>query len=374
MKWSLCANPKKESMLNNEKLKQDIIQNFGTPCAVIDLDIVDRNIAHLQLLCDRAKLANRPHIKTHKSPLLALRQMEAGATGITCQKLGEAEVMIRAGIQDILIATNIIGAAKSGKLAALLRDVPLKVCADNPISLGAYAEAGLVAGRPVTVVIECDTGQKRAGVATPNEAVALAKIVKHNPWLEFGGLMFYPPLDGWPATQEFLDTTQAGLSSLNLVPKIISTGGTPNLKNLGLLDGANEHRSGTSIFNDRMMMAAGVANIKDCALTVYTSLVSRAEDTRGILDAGSKTFTPDTGGLDGFGLVLEHPKAHIHKMSEEHGFIDISRCKSKPSIGDIFQVIPNHVCVVVNMFDQLVAVRGSQIVDAIPIEARGRLV
>ena len=143
MKWSLCANPKKESMLNNEKLKQDIIQNFGTPCAVIDLDIVDRNIAHLQLLCDRAKLANRPHIKTHKSPLLALRQMEAGATGITCQKLGEAEVMIRAGIQDILIATNIIGAAKSGKLAALLRDVPLKVCADNPISLGAYAEAGL---------------------------------------------------------------------------------------------------------------------------------------------------------------------------------------------------------------------------------------
>ena len=101
-------------MSDNEKLKRDIIQKFGTPCAVIDLDVVDRNIARLQALCNKAKLGNRPHIKTHKSPLLALRQMEAGATGITCQKLGEAEVMVRAGITDILIATNIIGAAKSG--------------------------------------------------------------------------------------------------------------------------------------------------------------------------------------------------------------------------------------------------------------------
>ncbi len=361
-------------MSKNEKLKQDIIQKFGTPCAVIDLDIVDRNIAHLQALCDKAKLANRPHIKTHKSSLLALRQIEAGAIGVTCQKLGEAEVMVRAGIKDIMIATNIIGAAKSGKLAALLRDVSLKICADNPISLNHYAEAGRTAGRPVTVIIECDTGQKRAGVATPNEAVALSKIVQHDPWLEFGGLMFYPPLNGWPATQKFFNITRAGLNSLSLVPKIISTGGTPNLKNLDLLNKATEHRSGTSIFNDRMMMAAGFANIEDCALTVYTSLVSRAEKTRGILDAGSKTFTPDTGGLDGFGLVLEHPKARFHKMAEEHGFIDISRCQNGPSIGDILRVIPNHVCLVVNMFDQLIAVRDNHIVDVISVDARGRLV
>ena len=114
-------------MSDSKKLKQDIIQKFGTPCAVLDLDIVDRNIAHLQALCVKAKLRNRPHIKTHKSPFLALRQMEAGATGITCQKLGEAEVMARAGIKDILIATNIIGAARSGKLAALQRYVSLKI-------------------------------------------------------------------------------------------------------------------------------------------------------------------------------------------------------------------------------------------------------
>ena len=164
-------------MTATDRLKQEIIEQFGTPCAVIDLDIVDRNIAHLQSLCDAAGLANRPHIKTHKSPFLARRQLDAGAIGITCQKLGEAEVMAEAGIEDILIATNIIGAAQSGRLAALQRRFPLKICADNPVSLAAYAEAGQAAERPVRVLVECETGQKRAGVETSEEAVALARIM-----------------------------------------------------------------------------------------------------------------------------------------------------------------------------------------------------
>ena len=124
-------------MVTDEPLKQDIIERFGTPCAVIDLDVVDRNIAHLQSLCDAAGLANRPHIKTHKSPFLAKRQLAAGAVGITCQKLGEAEVMAEAGVGDILIATNIIGAARSGRLAVLQHRMSLKICADNPVSLAA---------------------------------------------------------------------------------------------------------------------------------------------------------------------------------------------------------------------------------------------
>ena len=355
-------------------LKQDIIERFGTPCAVIDMEVVDSNIARLQSMCARAGLANRPHIKTHKSPFLAKRQLAAGAVGITCQKLGEAEVMADAGIEDILIATNIIGAARSGRLAALQRRLPLKICADNPVSLAAYAEAGKAADRPVRVLVECDTGQKRAGVEAPGEALALAKMIRDDPWLEFGGLMFYPPLDGWVATQGFLDAAREGLAELGLVPDIISTGGTPNLVNLGRLDGATEHRSGTSIFNDRMMMAAGVAEIGDCALKIFTSVVSRAGETRGILDAGSKTFTSDIGGLDGFGLIREHPEARIHKMAEEHGFLDLSGCKAPPAVGDIMRVVPNHVCVAVNMVDQLVAVRGNDIVDVLPVAARGRLV
>ena len=186
--------------------------------------------------------------------------------------------------------------------------------------------------------------------------------------------MFYPPLDGWPATQTFVNATRDGLASLNLVPEIISTGGTPNLVNMGHFDGATEHRSGTSIFNDRMMMAAGVADLGDCALKVFTSVVSRAGDARGILDAGSKTFTSDTGGLDGFSLILEHPAARISTLAEEHGFLELSDCESRPVIGDILSVVPNHVCVVVNMFDQLVAVRDNKVVDVLPVTARGRLV
>ncbi len=355
-------------------LKTAVIESFGTPCPVIDLDVVERNIARAQQLCDAAGVANRPHIKTHKSPILAKMQIAAGARGITCQKLGEAEVMANAGITDIVIATNLLGAARSGRLAALQRRVALKVCADNPVSLSAYSEAAQRAERPLDVMIECDTGQKRAGVETPREALALAQIIRDNPWLNFAGLLFYPALDSWPQTQVFLDEMTAGLASLSLKHKIISTGGTPNFANIGKLKGATEHRAGTCIFNDRMMIEEKFATLGDCALQVFTSVVSRGGEERGILDAGSKTLTSDTGGLEGFGLIMEHPEARIHKFAEEHGFLDLSRCNNKPVVGDIVRVIPNHVCVAVNMADQLVAVRGGEIAEVIPVAARGMLV
>ena len=354
--------------------KTEIIETFGTPCATIDLDIVDRNIARAQKLCDQAGVKNRPHIKTHKSPVLANMQIDAGASGITCQKLGEAQVMAEAGISDIVIATNLLGAARSGALAALQQQVALKVCADNPVSLNEYSKAAITAGRPLNVLIECDTGQKRAGVETPSEALILAQLIQSDPMLNFSGLLFYPPLDGWPQTQIFLDELLEKLKTIGLSPEIVSTGGTPNLINLGKLEGATEHRAGTCIFNDLMMVKAGVATLEDCAFQVVTSVVSRAGADRGILDAGSKTLTADTGGLEGYGLILEHPHARLHKFAEEHGFLDLSGCNIKPETGDIVRVIPNHVCVAVNMVDQLVALRHGKIVDVIPVAARGKLV
>ncbi|OED35217.1 alanine racemase [Chromatiales bacterium (ex Bugula neritina AB1)] len=356
------------------ELKTAVIENFGTPCAVIDLDVVERNIEKAQARCDNAGVANRPHIKTHKSPKLALMQMAAGAQGITCQKLGEAEVMANAGITDIIIATNLLGASRSGRLAALQRRLPLKVCADNPVSLTEYSKAATQAGRALDVLIECDTGQQRAGVETPAEALALAEIIKADPMLNFAGLLFYPPVDGWPQTQIFHDEVIAGLDDLGLSATIVSTGGTPNFVNIDKLEGSTEHRAGTCIFNDLMMVEAGMATLEDCAFQVYTSVVSRGGTERGILDAGSKTLTADTGGLDGYGRILEHPTARIHKFAEEHGFLDLSKCNNKPAVGDIVRVIPNHVCVAVNMVDQLVAVRGREIVEVLPVAARGKLV
>jgi D-serine deaminase-like pyridoxal phosphate-dependent protein len=356
-------------------LKHEIARRYGTPCAVIDMDVVERNIARIQGLMDRAGVANRPHIKTHKSPELAKLQRAAGAKGITCQKLGEAEVFADAGFDDILISYNVFGEEKEARMAALMRRTPVKltVAADNPVTIAGLDRAGRMAERPVGVVIECDTGRQRAGVETPDEAVRLAVEAAALPGLVFHGLMFYPPEDGWPATQRFLDKTLEGLKSHGLAPEIISTGGSPNIPHAGALEGQTEHRPGTYIFNDCMQVKAGVATLADCALTIHATVVSRAGPARGILDAGSKTLTTDSGGLDGHGHILEHPEARIAKFAEEHGFLDLSACNDRPEVGDVVRVVPNHVCVVVNMMDRLVAVRGGEIVGEIAVAARGRL-
>jgi D-serine deaminase-like pyridoxal phosphate-dependent protein len=356
-----------------QALKAEVARQFGTPAVVIDLDVVERNIARVQALCDAAGIANRPHIKTHKSPVIAAMQREAGARGITCQKLGEAEVMAESGHDDILISYNILGEEKLGRLGRLLSRTKVTVAADNPVVVAGLPQAAAIAGRDLDVVVECDTGRKRAGVETVAEAVALAKDIASRPGLSFAGFMLYPPENAMAETQGFLDAATAGIRELGLEPRMVSTGGTPNLVNLGRIAGVTEHRAGTSVFNDRMMLTAGVAGLEDCALTVYATVVSRAGPERGIVDSGSKTLTSDTGGLDGHGLILEHPQAKIARFAEEHGFLDLSACNDRPQVGDIVRILPNHVCVVVNMVDRLVTVRGGTLVGELPVAARGCL-
>jgi D-serine deaminase-like pyridoxal phosphate-dependent protein len=355
-------------------LAAKIAREIGTPAAVIDMDRVERNIARVQALCDAVGVANRPHIKTHKSPLLAQMQIAGGAKGITCQKLGEAEVMADAGIDDIFISYNLLGEEKMARLGALHERVEMTVAADNEVVIAGLPAAAARAGRPIGVVVECDTGRQRAGVETPAEAIALARAIAASEGLAFKGFMLYPTESGWPQAQHFLDEALAGIRAHGLEAAMVSTGGSPNLKNLGQLKGATEHRAGTCIYNDRMQVAAGVADWDDCALTIYSTVVSRAAPERGILDAGSKTLTSDPGGgLDGFGLILDHPEARIARFAEEHGFLDLSRSNSRPAIGDVVRIVPNHVCVVVNMLDEVVMVRGDEIVGTLPVAARGKL-
>src|SRR5881398_3924638 len=354
-------------------LAAKIAREYGTPCAVIDMDKVERNIARIQAACDAAGVANRLHIKTHKSPLLATMQIAAGAKGITCQKLGEAEVMAEAGIDDILISYNLIGDEKMARLAALQAKANMTVAADNSTVIAGLPQAASASGRPLSVVVECDTGRKRAGVETPGEAIALAREIAGSEGLKFAGFMLYPTESGWAEAQKFYDEALAGVRALGLDAAMVSTGGTPNLKNVGKLKGATEHRPGTYIYNDRMQVAAGVASWDDCALNIYSTVVSRAGPDRGILDAGSKTLTSDTGGLDGHGLILEHPEAKIAKFAEEHGFLDLTKCNDRPKVGDVVRIVPNHVCVVVNMMDEVVMVRGEEIIGTLPVAARGKL-
>jgi D-serine deaminase-like pyridoxal phosphate-dependent protein len=354
-------------------LAAKIARDYGTPAAVIDMDRVERNIARIQAACDAAGVANRPHIKTHKSPMLAKMQIAAGAKGITCQKLGEAEVMADAGIDDILISYNLIGDEKMARLGALQSKANITVAADNSTVIAGLPQAAALSSRPLSVVVECDTGRKRAGVETPAEAVALAREIAASKGLSFAGFMLYPTETGWAEAQQFFDEALAGVRAHRLEPAIVSTGGTPNLKNVGKLRGATEHRPGTYIYNDRMQVAAGVATWDDCALNIYATVVSRAGPDRGILDAGSKTLTSDTGGLDGHGLILEHPEARIARFAEEHGFLDLTRSNTRPAVGDVVRIVPNHVCVVVNMMDEVVMVRGDEILGTLPVAARGKL-
>src|SRR5690348_5977247 len=334
-------------------LAAKIAKEYGTPCAVIDMDKVERNIARVQAACDAAGVANRPHIKTHKSPLLAQMQVKAGAQGITCQKLGEAEVMADAGIDNILISYNLLGDEKMARLGALQAKANMTVAADNAVVVADLPKAAAASGRTLNVVVECDTGRKRAGVETPAEAILLAHEIAASKGLRFAGFMLYPTESGWTEAQKFYDEALAGIRALGLDAAMVSTGGTPNMKNVGKLKGATEHRPGTYIYNDRMQVKAGVAGWDDCALNIYSTVVSRAGPERGILDAGSKTLTSDTGGgLDGHGLILEHPEARIAQFSEEHGFLDLRACNDRPKVGDILSIIPNHVCVVVNMVDR----------------------
>ncbi|WP_315719606.1 MULTISPECIES: D-TA family PLP-dependent enzyme [unclassified Bradyrhizobium] len=354
-------------------LAAKIAREYGTPCAVIDMDKVERNIARIQAQCDSAGVANRPHIKTHKSPVLAKLQIEAGAQGITCQKIGEAEIMADAGIANILISYNLIGEEKMARLAALQAKAEMTVAADNATVIAGLPQAAKQSGRALSVVVECDTGRKRAGVETPAEAIQLARQIKASDGLRFAGFMLYPTESGWDEAQRFYDEALAGVRAEGLEASIVSTGGSPNLKNLGKLKGATEHRPGTYIYNDRMQVAAGVATWDDCALHIYSTVVSRAAPERGILDAGSKTLTTDTGGLDGHGLILEHPEAKIARFAEEHGFLDLSRSNTRPNVGDVVRIVPNHVCVVVNMMDEVVMVRGEEILGTLPVAARGKL-
>ncbi|WP_333834610.1 alanine racemase, partial [Rubrimonas sp.] len=361
-------------------LKAEIAETFGTPALVVDLDVVERNVARVQALCDAAGLANRPHVKTHKSPRLARLQLAAGARGIAVQKLGEAEVMADAVAEaggsgpadahDILICYNLLGGHKLRRLAALMRRTRLTVAADNALAVDGLAQAAAGAGLPLDVAVECDTGRRRAGVETAAEAVALARRVAASPHLRFAGLLFYPVEGEWAAARALLAAALPALRAEGLSPRMISTGGTPNLAHLGELPGATEHRAGTSIFNDRATVAKGAARPQDCALTVYATVVSRAGPGRGVLDAGSKTLTADTGGgLDGFGAILEHPGARIAGFAEEHGFLDLSACNAPPAVGEVVRVVPNHVCVTVNMVDRLIGVRGGRVVEEIAVSA-----
>ena len=344
-----------------------------TPVPVVDLDVVERNLARMQAYADARGLRLRPHIKTHKLPRFAQRQVALGAVGVTCQKLGEAEVMAEAGLDDILISFPLIGPAKAARLAALAgRVTRLQVAADSLAALDTAAQAARASGRPIGALIEFDSGARRTGVASVAEAVALAHAARECGLL-CHGLMTYP---AGPTTAEFI--AAAKLADEGLTD--FSAGGTPNAARMHEVAGVTEMRVGTYIYNDRTMAGLGAASLDDCALHVHATVVSRPAPDRAIIDAGSKTLSSDLlppdliqrGLGSGYGLVLEYPGAVIERVNEEHGMLDLSACARRPEIGERVRIVPNHVCVVTNLHDEVVLARDGVVSEIVPVAARGR--
>jgi len=354
------------------------IDDLDTPALLIDLDIVERNIRRMQEYCDAHELALRPHIKTHKIPALAHRQIAAGSRGVTCQKIGEAAVMAASGLSDILITYNILGAAKLERLARLAHQAAVMVTADASAVVDGLDRMAARAGVELTVLVECDTGGERAGVQTPAQALALAQHIDRAGQLRFGGLMTYPIL---PSSGSWLHEARALMEEAGLHPAIISGGGTPAAFKTHEYADITELRVGNYIYNDRTTVAQGGAELSDCAQHVLATVVSRPTATRGILDTGSKALTSDpVRGGDataratwGHGHIVEYPDATIYALSEEHGHTDVSACPHPPALGERVRVIANHACTVSNLFDEAYAQRDGVVEAVWPIAARGKI-
>jgi D-serine deaminase-like pyridoxal phosphate-dependent protein len=346
---------------------------LDTPAVTIDLDIVEANIARHQKRLAKAGVANRPHIKTHKSPALAKMQMAAGAIGITCQKLGEAEVFADAGVaDDILLTFNVLGPAKGERLAHLIRRLKrMAVVLDNETVARGLSEAGVRHGVDIRFLIECDTGFGRNGVQSPDAALELAKLALKLPRMQFEGLMTFP--NKVPETRQFLERALQLFRGAGIEVPVVSGGGTPATAQVGEVPMLTEHRAGTYIYNDVMMVTAGAATWDDCAMKVRATVVSRPTPKRAILDAGSKVLTYDQYFAKGYGRIVEYPDATVTGLSEEHGMLDISTCKRLPEVGEVVSVIPNHCCAVTNMMDEVYAVRRGEVEAVWPVAARGKV-
>ncbi|MBC2885652.1 D-TA family PLP-dependent enzyme [Ochrobactrum sp. CM-21-5] len=347
------------------------IHEVDTPAILIDIDRVQANLAKAQAHADSLGVKLRPHIKTHKLPMFALKQIEAGAAGITCQKLGEAEVMADAGLTDIFLPYNIIGQQKLDRLHVLHQRIALSVTVDNTTSLDGLARRFTDAGRPLKVLVECDTGMGRCGVQTPAEALELAQIINRSEGLRFGGLMTYPAAGKPDEAEEWLYDARELLAANGIKCETISSGGTPDMWRKPVRNVVTEYRPGTYIYFDRSQVARGAATLDDCALTVLTTVVSHPTADRAIIDAGSKALSTETLGLPDFGELMGRSDARVTGLSEEHGTIrgDLAGLR----VGERVRVVPDHVCIVSNLFDEVNLVSGEAVIDIVPVAARGKL-
>jgi D-serine deaminase-like pyridoxal phosphate-dependent protein len=360
-------------------------RELSTPALTIDLDVVERNLDRGAKVCREQGVGLRPHTKTHKTPEVAKMQVDRGAVGLTVAKVGEAEVMAGAGLEDILVAFPIFGAEKLRRLAQLAKLRRILVALDNEATARELSSSAAAQDATIGVLIEFDAGFHRCGLVPGPACVELARKVEKLPGLTFRGLMTYFG-HVWGTveerrrealqTAERVDRALAVFRDERLRVEIVSGGSTPSLEFAHLIPGLTEVRPGTYVYNDLNTFYQGACRLEDCAARVVTTVISTAVAGKVIVDAGSKTLSSDqlgSGPKSGYGYVVEAPDAPIIKLNEEHGHLDITKSTHQFHVGEVLTVIPNHVCTCVNMHDEVSVVRNGEVQGAWRVAARGKV-
>jgi D-serine deaminase-like pyridoxal phosphate-dependent protein len=361
------------------------VSEIDTPALVVDLDIMERNLHRVAEYSKAHGLRLRPHTKTHKSPRIGKRQLQSGAVGLTVAKVSEAEVMMGAEPADLLVAYPIIGRSKLERLMAIARRTHVTVALDSTFAARQLSDAARAAQVELGVLAEVDVGLGRVGVSPGEPLLQMAQCIEKLPHLRLEGITFYPgqikDLDepGLAALAQLRDLLGSILSDFRkagIEVGIVSGGSTPTLFHSHEIDGLTEIRPGTYVYNDINTVRSGGCAMEDCAASILATVVSTARPGQMIVDGGSKTFSSDrpvNSSEVTFGYLVEAPGSRFHKMNEEHGYIDITRAECEFTVGDRVHIIPNHICVAVNLHDQVYGIRRDQVEEVWKVEGRGKL-
>jgi D-serine deaminase-like pyridoxal phosphate-dependent protein len=345
------------------------VEELDTPALTIDLDVLERNIETVSERCRQNDIPLRVHTKTHKIPEIARKQLDAGAIGIVSQKVGEAEAMVDAGIEDILIPYNIVGRLKVDRLASLCKRGKITVAADSEATVRGLSEGLSDNDTSVRVLVECDTGGGRCGVQTPEAARDLAHLIDSLPGLELEGVMTYPSHE---RAKSYWDETKRLFEESGLPLNTISGGGTGS-EAVSKAIGCTETRIGSYVFEGptRINRNTNPPNPETCAERMICTVVSTPTSERVIIDGGQKTFA--SYAPTPYGYIVEYPEAKISGMSVEHGHVDVSEVEHSFEVGERLSVIPLHQGMTTNLHDTVYAVRNEIVEETWKVAGRGRV-
>jgi D-serine deaminase-like pyridoxal phosphate-dependent protein len=347
---------------------------LDSPQLLVDLDVVDANLARLFGACRRHGVLARVHFKSLKCTGLARYIAAAGADGFVCAKLNEAEALADAGLTDLFVANQVVGPIKLRRLAELARRARVRVCADDARNVADLSAAARAAGVTLGVLVEIDLGMSRCGVEPGGPALALARRIVDSPGLEFVGLQGYQGhLVMLPDEAERRAKTREGLAALvatrrlieeaGIPVAVVTGGGTGNWEEVGTFDGVTEIQPGSFVLMDCAYHA--VRPEFGCSLSVLCTVISRRPQWY-VLDAGSKAISRDFGTP----VVKGRPGHRVTKLSEEHTRVEPD--DPEVQLGDRVEVLPAHCCATMNLHRSCVAVRGGRVAAVWPIEASGR--